>query len=208
MRVARLLIKTAVLGCMLTAHCALADTLNLNFETTSAGTTTSNTTANVVQVPGSYTYGHTVAPTSGNVSGTSFGFYDDYIFTIGAGQVDSITSTIDLAGLLGITNFQVRLFSVASAAAPGTTGNPNGSLIQSWSNAASCGTGCSGSVDVITPHTLSAGTYDLQVRGTTETLGGSFSGVLNTAPVPLPAALPLLLSGIGLLGGVLRRRSA
>jgi hypothetical protein len=63
-------------------------------------------------------------------------------------------------------------------------------------------------VDVITPHTLTAGTYDLQVRGTTDTLGGSFSGVLNTAPVPLPAALPLLLSGFGLLGGMLRRRTA
>jgi hypothetical protein len=202
------LTKTVAVATLLIGHGVLADTLNLNFETTSAGVATNSTTANVVQVPGSYNYGHSVAPTSGNVTGTTFGFYDDYIFNIGAGQVDSITSTINLAGLLGITNLQVRLFNVASAAAPGTTGNPSGSLIQSWSNAVSCGTGCSGSVDVITPHTLTAGTYDLQVRGTTDTLGGSFSGVLNTAPVPLPAALPLLLSGFGLLGGMLRRRTA
>jgi hypothetical protein len=120
--------------------------------------------------------------------------------------VNSITSTIDLAGLLGITNLQVRLFSVADATAPGTTGNPGGSLIQAWSSAVSCGSGCTGTVDVITPHTLSAGTYDLQVRGTTNTLGGSFSGVLNTAPVPLPAAFFLLLSGMGLVGSSIPRK--
>ncbi|HWM65930.1 MAG TPA: PEP-CTERM sorting domain-containing protein [Steroidobacteraceae bacterium] len=30
-------------------------------------------------------------------------------------------------------------------------------------------------------------------------------GNLNLVPTPLPAALPLLLSGIGLLGGLVRR---
>jgi len=39
------------------------------------------------------------------------------------------------------------------------------------------------------------------------TSGGSYSGTLNVNPVPLPAGLPLLLSGMGLLGGWLRRRS-
>jgi hypothetical protein len=200
------LTKTIAVATMLIGHSVLADTLNLNYETTVAGVTTSSTTANAVQVPGSYNYGHTVAASSGTVNG--FGFYDDYIFTIGAGQVNSITSTIDLAGLIGISNMQVRLFSVADASVPGTTGNPGGSLIQAWSTAVSCGTGCAGTIDVITPHTLTAGTYDLQVRGTANILSGSFSGVLNTAPVPLPAALPLLFSGLGLLGGMLRRRVA
>ena len=200
------LIKFAVPLTVLLSHSAWSDTLNLNYETTSAGVTTNSSTANPVQVPGTYNYGHSVTHTNGNVTGTTFGFYDDYIFTIAAGQVDSITSTIDLAGLLGISNLQVRLFGVADASAPGTTGNPLGSLIQSWSNTVSCGSGCTGTIDVITPHTLSAGTYDLQVRGTTDTLGGSFAGVLNTSPVPLPAALPLLLSGLGLLRGFTRRQ--
>ena len=54
--------------------------------------------------------------------------------------------------------------------------------------------------------TLAAGTYVLEVRGmATGTSGGSYSGTLNVAPVPLPATLPLLLSGLGLLGGLLRR---
>jgi len=204
MRSARLIVMSLISIASLMSLDTFADTLNLNYETTSAGVTALSNVANAVQVPGTYNYGQTVAHTDGNVTGTSFGFYDDYIFTIGAGQVNSITSTIDLAGLLGITNLQVRLFSVADASTPGTTGNPGGSLIQAWSSAISCGTGCTGTVDVITPHTLTAGTYDLQVRGTTNTLGGSFSGVLNTAPVPLPAAFVLLLSGMTMFGSLVR----
>lgn len=192
---------------LLLTHAAWADTLNLVWETTSEGSTPFPHPQNdTISVPGTYNYGHSVTHTNGNVSGTNFGFYDDFIFTIGAGQVDSITSSIDLAGLLGITNLQVRLFNVADASSPGTTGNPGGSLIQSWSSAVSCGSGCTGTVDVITPHTLSAGTYDLQVRGTTETLGGSFAGVLNTSPVPLPAAVILLLSGVGVMRGFGQRK--
>jgi hypothetical protein len=57
--------------------------------------------------------------------------------------------------------------------------------------------------------TLAAWTYVLEVRGNvTGTSGGSYSGTLNVAPVPLPAALPLLFSGLGLLGGGLARRRA
>jgi hypothetical protein len=53
---------------------------------------------------------------------------------------------------------------------------------------------------------LNAGTYVLEVRGNVVgSAGGSYSGNLNLVPTPLPAALPLLLSGIGLLGGVIRR---
>src|SRR2546421_8807312 len=119
MRVVSFLTTTMAVVATLLGHSVLADTLNLNFEPSSAGVNANSTTANTVLVPGSYSYGHSVARTSGNVAGTGFGFYDDYIFNIGAGQVDSITSTIDLAGLLGITNLQVRLFNVASAATPG-----------------------------------------------------------------------------------------
>jgi hypothetical protein len=56
----------------------------------------------------------------------------------------------------------------------------------------------------VLPETLLApGSYVLEIRGNvTGSAGGSYSGVLNLAPapVPLPAALPLLLSGIGLFG--------
>ncbi len=62
---------------------------------------------------------------------------------------------------------------------------------------------------VLSPTTLSAGTYVLEVRGNvTGTAGGGYSGVIDLQPVPVPAALPLMLSGLGLLGGLLRKRAA
>lgn len=208
MRAQRLMTCVAVLFAVLASDTAWCDTigsLNLNFETTAAGTTTYSTTANDVMVPGTYNYAHSVVYTPGNVAGTSYGFYDDYIFSIGSGQVDSITSTIDLAGLVGINGLQVRLFNVPDASSPGTSGYPGSSLIQAWSSSMSCGSGCTGTVAVINPQVLNAGTYDLQIRGTAESYGGSFAGVLNAAPVPLPAAFTLLLSGVGLLGAMRRR---
>jgi len=38
--------------------------------------------------------------------------------------------------------------------------------------------------------------------------GGSYGGTIAFTPVPLPAALPLLPSGFGVLGGFMRRRVA
>ena len=211
MRLMRFLFKPAtllVLALPMYAQSASSATLNINYDTTSSGVTTLSSTANSVTVPGTYNYGNSVLHTTGNVGSTGFGFYDDYIFTVAAGQLDSVTSTIDLAGLLGISNLEVRLFGVADALSPGTTGLPATTLYSAWSTPFTCGSGCSGIVAVLAPTTpaLHAGTYDLQIRGTTDTLGGSYAGVLNATPVPLPAALPLLLSGFGLLGGLWRRR--
>jgi hypothetical protein len=57
------------------------------------------------------------------------------------------------------------------------------------------------------PTTLTGGPYVLEIQGdVTGTSGGTYTGSLNLNPVPLPAALPLLLSGLGLLGGTLRKR--
>ena len=58
--------------------------------------------------------------------------------------------------------------------------------------------------------TVSAGLYVLEVVGqlSNGATSGSYSGQLSVAPVPLPAALPFLLSGIAGLVGFLRRRTA
>jgi hypothetical protein len=61
---------------------------------------------------------------------------------------------------------------------------------------------------VLDPTTLTAGSYVLEIRGeVTGSSGGTYTGSLNLNPVPLPAALPLLLSGLGLLGGWIRKRN-
>jgi hypothetical protein len=199
------LLTLGLLGAL--AAPAWSSAIPLNYETNGSGTTQYSNIAQVLG-SGSYTYANTVPFTSGVVPGTTSGFYDDIIFTIGANQLDTIATTIDLLGVLGINDFQVRLFSVPDASAPGTTGNPGASLIDAWTNSVNCGTGCTGTVAFVSPTSFGAGTYDLQVRGTALSGGGSYSGVLNLTPVPVPAALPLLLSGLGLLGRLKRRRTA
>lgn len=190
---------------------ALADTLSINYERTALATTTYSTVA--TNAAGTYNFGNSVTHTDGYVysnAGKNYGFYDDYIFSIGNGQVDSVASTIDLSGVYGITNFEVRLFTVADASTPGTLGSVpavGGTLLNAWTTSINCGTGCTGTINVIAPYNLSAGSYDLQIRGTAEAGGGSYSGVLNVLPVPVPAAFPLLFSGIGMLSGMLRRRA-
>jgi hypothetical protein len=60
----------------------------------------------------------------------------------------------------------------------------------------------------INPVMLTAGSYVLEISGVANgTLGGSYTGTLNFgSPVPLPAGLPLLLTGIATLAGFARRR--
>src|ERR1035441_1603372 len=64
-------------------------------------------------VPGSYMYGDGFSSnqTGHNFGSTSFGFYDDFVFTIGPGQADAVTSTISIGNLLGITNLQARIYN-------------------------------------------------------------------------------------------------
>jgi hypothetical protein len=196
-------------------------TLSLTCETSSSGALSSlgsTQTVNLPTVPGSYFYGNGFggsttplpgsqpspsAPPSWPASG--FGFYDDWVFTIGGASANSITSTIDL-GSLQVSDLQVRLYALGGNSLP-TLGVPSGGVIDAWSAPIS-GPGLSGSYSVISPTTLAAGTYVLEVRGNvTGGSGGSYSGVLNMTPVPLPAAAWLLLSGLAGLGAIRRRET-
>jgi hypothetical protein len=130
-------------------------------------------------------------------------FYDEFLFSIQTNTVDSITSTINLGSLFGIDNLQTRLYTGTVT----TTGTPDG-LLQGWSTAITIsGTGYSGTMAVISPITLNAGNYVLEVRGdVVGTAGGSYAGVLNIAPIPEPGEWALMLIGLGMIGFVATRR--
>jgi hypothetical protein len=205
-RILALLSATAVLvGASSVAHAASV-AVPLDATTTSAGTTYFNT--NPMLSSGSYTYANTLTGTGQTVGTTGQGFFDDYVFSIAASTADSVTSTINL-GNSQISNLQASIFSYSGGSLPlfGSTLPPGTVELDGWSTAFS-----NGSYAVIAPVTLTAGTYALEIRGTVPTSGatGTYSGVLNlaAAPVPLPAGLPLLLSGVAGLGFWVRRRRA
>jgi hypothetical protein len=139
----------------------------------------------------------------GTVYASDF-FYDDYAFQIGGTSFSSITATIDLGSIFQITNLRVRLYQ-------GTLQTNNG-LMQGWSPASLTSSSGTGNVQVINPIELAPGSYVLEVRGNiVGTSGGAYSGLMNLAsvtPVPEPAAMAMMLAGLGLLRITGRRRAA
>ena len=191
--------------------------LDLNYTATYDGSSIINNVANsIINTPPATsvsTYTHALPNLPNTIPGSinainnpnGSEFYDDYVFTIGGSSVSSITATIDLGTVFQITDLNARLFSwngtTEQASQTVTIGSVT-TLYQSWTQAVG-----SGEVAVINQTGLAAGTYVLQIRGNVSgSSGGTYVGQLQVTPVPLPAALPLLISGIGLLGGAIRRR--
>ena len=147
-----------------------------------------------------------VLVTGGSPSNT-YNFYDDFEFTVAAATIDSVSSTINLQNLLQVDNLQMRVYTAAGNSPLPVLGPANG-LQGGWSTPVNFTVGSeSGQISALSDVMLGAGTYVLEVRGdVVGSSGGSYSGNLNLSPVPLPAALPLLISGLGLLGGLVRKR--
>lgn len=149
--------------------------------------------------------------TAGTLSnGDTFGLVASYIVALPTSTTGSYIFSLNLSSSTGIDDLSARLYSYG----PGvntTLGNtgalPNGGLVSSWSTSVN-----GGLVDSTTmPATnVAAGLYVLEVVGqlSNGATSGSYSGQLSVDPVPLPAALPLLLSGIGAMFGLGRRRKA
>jgi len=209
-------VKAAAAAILSAAFCLLqaspaAASMVLGYEETGPSTLTGSGSVNSLAVPGAYDYANSFnAPTTtitGSPSPPGYGFYDDFLFSISGATADSITATLDLGKLLAINNLQVRLYNTAGNPSLPVLGTPAGGAIDAWSQPVNYSAGASGTVAVLAPTTLAAGTYVLEIRGNvTGTSGGAYAGVLNLAPVPLPATLPLLLSALGLVGAAAQRR--
>jgi hypothetical protein len=147
------------------------------------------------------------APTA-TAPDSGWNFYDDYRFTINPGSTLSTGVLSVTSGSGGyVSDLEVRLFAAGpngtAPNAPATLGAPSGgTLLDAWSTVFPGGTYL-----YTLPTSFPAGSYDLQFRGLA-TGSESYGGNITFEPVPLPAALPLLLSGAGLLGGLIRRRRA
>ena len=179
--------------------------MSLSYEETATGTTGNGAGTAFTSLPASGGYTNTFGASAGDISGApGFSFYDDYIFTVANATVDSVTSEINL-GKLSIGSLQERVYTLTGNAAP-VLAQPQG-FQTNWTTPVGFTAGTeTGMFTVMNPTTLSAGTYVLEIRGDVTGTGGTYSGQLDLNPVPLPAALPLLLSGLGLLGGLVRKR--
>jgi len=203
-------VAIAGIASILAANIAAADVVQISYSTTQFGT--SGTGANTaLPTPGSHTFGNSLVSLNTPVytspsSGQSYEFYDDYVFSITGSTANVLTSSINLGSFLGLNNFQVRLYELAGNTPLPAFGTPTGgTLLQAWSTPINYTPGMTGLLAVIGEQTLNAGSYVLEVRGNVSGVsGGSYSGVMNLASVPLPAAAWLFFSALGGLG-LLRR---
>ena len=180
----------------------------LSYEETASGTTGSGTVTDYAHLPVSDFFGNNLGPASGTLGAPAdpgFSFYDDYVFTVANSTVDAASFVLNEGSTLAINDLQMRLYSVSGNNTLPVLGDSPAGLVAGWSNPIST----DGSTSNLATSMLSAGTYVLEVRGDVVGAGGgSYAGLIDLQPVPLPAALPLMLSGIGLLGGLVRKRRA
>jgi hypothetical protein len=193
---------------------AFAAALPLSYSTTASGTTGGGTVTNV-STTNLYTYGHTFGnltttlytPSEGPSAGIHFEFYDDYVFTIPTGSLNSISATINLGNIFRIDNLQARLYSKSTNPTLPVLGTPVGGAIEAWTTVFS---GIPGSIATLSDIQLSAGTYVLELRGAVSgTFGGGYAGTLSVAPSTVPVPASAWLMGSALLGlvGVSRKRA-
>jgi hypothetical protein len=178
--------------------------------TTSANVTNNDISSNVAS---SYTYSDSFVGLQSTISNSStsntYGFYDNFVFTITGSNLDSITSTINLSSgssSTGLKNLDVQLFMLAgNATLPAWTPANGVNDILGVTNF-TLSPSASGTVVVLDPtQSLTAGSYVLQIRGLADgSSGGSYAGVLDVTPVPLPAGVWLMIGALGVL--VLFRR--
>ncbi len=186
---------------------------------TSASTYSSSTSGSdyLLDVPGQYSVTNNFSATQTSVLGTSpvgnYAFQDSYVFQVGkSADGDVLTAALNLPGTFALSNLQFRLYEITA----GTTtpvvggtlaGNPSVVSVESaWQGHAGAD---SSTISASFTGLQTTGTYVLDIAGTaTGANGGLYVGSLNLQPVPLPAAIWFMLSGLGGIGLMARRRNA
>jgi hypothetical protein len=157
-------------------------------------------------------------PTGANCSpsgscGNPWNFQDDYYFSLSPGA--TVQASLIANSMSNIEDLQVRLIYAAGNTVTPTNpvlGPPaSGTVLNAWQTVNLGG----GSINLTMPAQASSSNYILQVRGENESsdgsaLAASYGGTISFQPeaVPLPAALPLLLSGLIALGWLVGTRRA
>lgn len=161
-------------------------------------------------VPGSDFFGNAFAsPTNPDFPALAgFGFQDSYIFTIPMGATaNAVVSSISL-GVLEVSNLQLRLFALPAEFDPVQSIGADcpGGCLADWSATVDL---ANVSYTVLDSLLLGAGSYVLEIRGdATGISGGSYSGVLNLAEVPVPGVAWLFGLAVAGLGWMRRRGPA
>jgi PEP-CTERM motif len=166
---------------------------------------------------GSYSIGNTFNSATGvtPLYGGGPGFVDAYLFSVSNSDADALAATITLGGAFSINGLSVRLYGLADntpASNSSTAGlvlpadtSPNGFFVSGTTTVSNVD-GATATTAAIEPTMLAAGQYALEVWGTVAGQeGGSYSGTLNLAPVPLPGTFILALSGLALFGALAPR---
>jgi hypothetical protein len=176
-------------------------------------------------------------PLNGNFPGTvatgnggPWNFYDNYVFSLGAGS--NIQSTLisftlpngSPGNVVGISDLQARIIQIGpspnpnyqnqtfdSIAASQLDGPPVTTIVDGWQTNQTTLPGGSNYYSVLlNQHQFGTGLYDVQIRGLVASsngiYSGSYGGSISFTPVPLPAAVWLLASGLLGVGGLTRRR--
>jgi hypothetical protein len=170
----------------------------------------------LLAVPGQYTFAgqfltnQSALPTLGPSSVGAYTFQDSYQFTISdAANGNALTASLSLGNYYQISNLQLRLYQLTGAPTLPIVGSLQSYVTAGQVNVVSPWQG-GGPLILATFDNVAAGTYILDIAGIASgDLGGSYVGQLNlapTSPVPLPAGVWLLVSGLGALGGMASRR--
>lgn len=163
-------------------------------------------------------------------------FYDNYVFSLNAGStIQSALISFTLpsgstpGGLVGISNLEARIVRLDTSPNPSYTngnydaiagtaaqlGNSGASVVDGWTKTQTSLPGGSNYYSVLlNQKQFAGGLYGLQIRGLvgtsnqggTDVFSGSYGGSISFTPVPLPAAVWLLGSGLLGVAGLGRRR--